>query len=114
MILSEAIEEVRRLSSLLEEGLKVLRQASYDVAEAEREYRKAKSLAWLEVEGTAGERAAHVDAKTADLRFERDVQEGLRRAAIESVRARTTQISMYQTLVNAHRAEAELAGKGPQ
>lgn len=113
MILTEAIDEVRRLSRQIDNGLDVLRDTAEQVAEAERTYRKAKSLAWLEVEGTAAEKAAHVDAMTADLRFERDVQEGLRRAAIESVRARSTQISMWQTLVNAHRAEAELAGKGP-
>lgn len=114
MILAEAIDEVRRLSKQVDNGLDVLRDTAPKVAEAERTYRKQRSLEWLEAEGTAREKEAHVDAATADLRFERDVQEGLRRAAIESVRARATQISMWQTLVNAHRAEADLAGKGPQ
>lgn len=114
MILTEAIDEVRRLSRQIENGLDVLRETGEKVAEAERDYRRQRSLQWLEVEGTAREKEAHVDGATADLRFERDVQEGLRRAAIESVRARATQISMWQTLVNAHRSEAELAGKGPQ
>lgn len=114
MNLEEAEAAVRTLSKQLDAGLEVLRNTAETVAEAEREYRKAKSLAWFHVEGTAAEKAAHVDAETADLRFERDVQEGLRRAAIESVRARSTQISMYQSLLNAHRSEADFARTGPR
>jgi hypothetical protein len=60
------------------------------------------------------ERAALVDADTADLRYARDVAEGIRRAALESVRARSQQISMYQTLVNAHKSEADFARTGPR
>lgn len=113
MILAEAEEAVRTLARQLDEGLKVLRETATSVAEAEREYRKAKSLAWYETSGTAQERTAHVDAATADLRFERDVQEGLRRAAIESVRARSTQLSMFQSLLKAHAEEARFARIGP-
>ena len=114
MILDEAEVEVRRLSRLLDAGLDVLRSTAEEVAEAEREYRRAKALAWItHAEGTAAFRESQVDAATADLRYARDVAEGMRRAALESVRARSTQISLWQTLVNAHRAEAEFAGKGP-
>lgn len=114
MILADAGAEVHRLSRLLDAGLDVLRSTAQELAEAERDYRKARALAWVtQTEGTAGQKEAQVDAQTADLRYARDVAEGMRRAALESVRARSTQISMWQTLVNAHRAEAELAGKGP-
>lgn len=114
MILSEAIETVRVLSRQLDAGLDVLRSAPQDVAEAERQYRKAKAIAWVKVEGTAAERGALVDAETADLRYARDVAEGMRRAALESVRARSTQISMWQTLLNAHKAEADFDRTGPR
>ena len=109
MNLEEAEAEVKRLSRLLDAGLDVLRSTAEEVAEHEREYRKARGLAWVtETEGTAAQKEAQVDARTADLRYRRDLAEGMRRAALESVRSRSTQISMWQTLLNAHRAEAEI------
>jgi hypothetical protein len=115
MILAEAVDEVRRLSRQLDAGLDVLRSSAEDVASAEAEYRKAKALAWVNrTDGTAAERAALVDADTADLRYKRDLAEGIRRAALESVRARGQQISMYQSLLSAHREEASFARTGPQ
>jgi hypothetical protein len=110
MDLRDAVKEATRLGNLLEAGLDVLRSTAQEVAEAERDYRKAKSLAWVNrTEGTAAERAALVDSDTADHRYKRDVAEGMRRAALESVRARSQQISMLQTLVNAHKAEGDFA-----
>lgn len=111
--ITEAESEVRRLSRQLDAGLDVLRSTAEELAEAEREYRKGKALAWVNrTDGTAREREAQVDADTADLRYQRDLAEGVRRAALESVRARATQISLWQTLVNAHRSEAEFARTG--
>jgi len=107
MILAEAEAEVRRLSNMLDAGLDVLRSSAEECAAAEREYRKARAQAWVaQTEGTAGFKEAQVDSLTADLRYKRDVAEGMRRAALESVRSRSTQISMLQTLLNAHKAEA--------
>jgi hypothetical protein len=103
LILSEAVEEVRRLSSLLNAGLSELRTSATQVAEAERAYRKARGVSWVEhSEGTAAFREAQVDASTADLRFARDLAEGVRRAAGESVRSRATQISAVQSLLSAY------------
>jgi hypothetical protein len=110
--LREAIKEAKRLSNLLEAGLDVLRSTAQELAEAEREYRKGKALAWVNrTQGTAAERAALVDSDTADLRYVRDLKEGMRRAALESVRARSQQISMLQTLVNAHKSEGDFASR---
>lgn len=115
MNLAEAVKDVRRLSRQLDTGLDTLRDSAEEVADAERDYRKAKALAWVNrTEGTAAERAALVDADTADLRYKRDLAEGIRRAALESVRARAQQISMYQSLLSAHREEASFARTGPQ
>lgn len=115
MDLREAVKEANRLSRLLEAGLDVLRDTAQEVAEAEREYRKGKALAWVNrTDGTAAERAAQVDGDTADLRYKRDLAEGMRRAALESVRARSQQISMLQTLVNAHKSEGDFAQTGYQ
>lgn len=113
MILAEAASEARRLSQLLDAGLDVLRSSAGEVAETEREYRKARAQAWVtQTEGTAAQKEAQVDALTADLRYARDVAEGMRRAALESVRSRQQQISLLQSLMNAHKAEAEFDRTG--
>lgn len=115
MILDDAGREVNRLSKLLEKGLDQLRDSAQEVAEAERAYRKAKAVAWVEhTEGTAAFREAQVNAATSDLRYTRDLADGTRRAALEAVRSRQTQISAIQSLLNAHRAEADFAKTGPQ
>jgi hypothetical protein len=115
MDLNEAAKEMRRLSHLLDAGLELLREAPVKLAEAEMALRKARARAWVErTEGTAKEREHQVDADTAQLRYEADIAEGLRRAALEAVRARQTQISALQSLLNAHRAEAEFARTGPE
>ena len=114
MILTEAIDEVRRLSQLLENGLDSVRQYADEAEGSERDYRKAVAEAWVRSpEGTVAEREAWVNGQCADLRFERDLAENMRRAAIESVRSRQTQISVWQTLINAHREEASFGSRGP-
>jgi hypothetical protein len=103
-----------RLSRLLDRGLDALRDSARDYADAEQEYRKAKAQAWVSVpEGTVPERQAKVDAATAGLRHARDLADGMRQAALEAVRSRRAQISALQSLLNAHRAEAEFARTAP-
>lgn len=89
-----------------------LRERVEEAAESERLYRKARAEAWVMTDGTAKEREDKVNARTADARFRRDLAEGMRRADLELVRRRQTEMSMFQTLVNAHRAEAEFARTG--
>ena len=114
MDLAEMTAEVRRLSRQLDNGLDVLRETAESLAQAEAAYRKAKALAWVKfTEGTAGYREAQVDADTAELRYKRDVADGVRKAAIESVRSRRTQISALQSLLAAHKAEAEFSRTAP-
>jgi len=118
---AEAFAEGNRLSRLLDAGIEALRTHSKAVAVAERDYRQAKSEAWVRApkdppggkDWTAARREAWVDAECADLRYTRDVAEGMRAAALEAVRARRTQVSMLQSMMNAHRAEAEFARTGP-
>jgi len=116
MNLAEAFAEAERLSRLIDAGIDALRTQSVALAEAERTYRKSKAEAWVRCprdsdpkarSWTAGRREAWVDAETADLRFERDVAEGMRQAALEAVRARRAQLSALQTLMNAHGEEAK-------
>lgn len=125
VILGEAMEEMKRLSGLIDDGITMSKRQAVQVAEAENAYRKAKAQAWVrcpidahdvprgEREWTAARREAWVNAECADLRQARDMAEAMRDAAREAVRARQTQLSAWQTLVRAHQAEAELARTGP-
>ena len=102
--------EAVRLSNLIDKGVTALRDAAVAYAEAEHEYRERQAMAYLETEqGTVAEREAHVYAVVGDWRRRRDLADGQKLAALEAVRSRRAQLSALQTLISAHRAEAELA-----
>ena len=110
MDLEHLTAEAWRLSGLLDKGIAALRDAGVAYAEAEHAYREAKAMAYLETEsGTVAEREAHVYAIMGGLRRHRDLADGQKVAALEAVRSRRAQLSALQTLIAAHRAEAELA-----
>lgn len=125
MNLVDAQREFTRLSNLLSAGLEEMRKQAHALATAENLYRKAKADAWVqcpndpagvkagEREWTAARREAWVDAETADLRKTRDIAEGMSRAAYSAVKARQTQISALQTLLNAYQQEMKFAQTGP-
>jgi hypothetical protein len=110
MDLEHLSAEAWRLSQLLDKGIMALRDAAVAYAEAEHEYRSRNAMAYLETEtGTVAEREAHVYALVGDFRRRRDLADGAKLAALEAVRSRRSQISALQSLIAAHRAEAELA-----
>lgn len=110
MLLEEMMTEARRLSGLIDAGVRALHESAQQVAHAEHAYRKAKAAAWLTVDGElAKDREAQVDAVTADLRRDRDLAEGGRLAALEALRSRRTQLSALQSLLAATRSEMEMA-----
>lgn len=111
----ELMQEMLRFSKLLDDALAYLRRATGEYAEAEHVYRKAKARAWVEFAGgTVAEREAKVNGATAALRKQRDLAEGMKRAALEAVRSRRAQLSALQTLANAEREEAAFARTGPE
>jgi hypothetical protein len=113
---AELTAEAFRLSHLIDAGIQALREQSQHLAESERVYRRGKSAAWARSAGQemlAKEREAWVDSETADMRYERDLAEGMRQAALEAVRARRTQVSALQSILAAERAEAEFSRTGP-
>lgn len=126
MNLDEVATEMSRLSRLLASGLQAMRDQAAELADSEMDYRKAVAEAWLhapmdEPDTKAGDRhwiaaarEAWVNGQTADKRRRRDLAEGMGRAAYQSVRARQTQLSTLQTLINADRAEREFARTGPE
>jgi hypothetical protein len=107
--------EAMRLSGLLDKGILALRDASVAYAHAEHAYREKKSMAYLETEsGTVAEREAHVYAIMGEYRLARDLADGERLAALEAVRSRRTQLSAVQSLLAAHKSEADFARTGPR
>lgn len=121
MNLSEAFAEATRLSRLIDAGIEALRDQSKQLAAAEQQYREAKAKAWVRCprdepgskDWTAARREAWVDAECANLRYHRDIAEGMRSAALEAVRARRTQVSVLQSLLNAEKAEMDFSRTGP-
>jgi hypothetical protein len=112
--LGKSIEEVARFNTLLDNGLRSLRESAVEVAQAEFDYRKAKAIAWQTAPaGTVPMREAFVDAETAEQRQRLDLAEGLRSASLEAVRSRRQQLSAVQSLLAAHKAEADFARTGP-
>jgi hypothetical protein len=112
---ADLMAEAFRLSHLIDAGIQALREQSQALAESERVYRRGKSAAWARSAGQemlAREREAWVDSETADLRYERDLAEGMRQAALEAVRARRTQVSALQSAMAATREEAAFARTG--
>lgn len=115
MDLATLTAEANRLSALLDKGIAALRQASIEYAQAEHAYRERKAMAYLETEqGTVAEREAHVYAIMGDFRLRRDLADGERLAALEAVRSRRTQLSAVQSLLAAHKSEADFARTGPR
>lgn len=107
-------DEMRRLAGLLDAALAFLRDQTVEYAESEDVYRMARAKAYLEASGTVDERKATADLATSVERRRAHLADGMRQAAIEAVRSRRAQISALQSLLNAHRAEAEFTRTGGQ
>lgn len=114
MDLTDLVVEAQRLSGLLDKGIAALREASVRHAQSDHAYRKARAIAYLQAAGTVAEREAHADIQTSEGRLDRDLAAAEAEAAREAVRARRTQLSAVQSLLTAHRAEAEFARVGPR
>lgn len=100
-------------AQFLRNALEELDTQTVKYAQAERAYRLAKATAILAVGGTVLEREAHADQATADLRYARDLAEGLKVSALEAVRSRRAMLSATQTVANLYREEASFDRTGP-
>lgn len=115
MDLATLTAEAMRLSALIDKGVAALRDAAVEYAEAEHAYRSASAVAYLEApSGTVAEKEAHVYGLVGGLRRARDLADGARTAALEAVRSRRGQLSALQSLLAAHKSEADFARTGPR
>jgi hypothetical protein len=98
----------------LRDSLADLEIRSVDYAKAERAFRLAKATAYLSTWGTVGEREAHAEGAINELRYHRDMADGLRTSALEAVRSNRGVLSAVQTLANLYREEASFDRTGPE
>lgn len=114
MTAGELVEEMLRLSRLLDDALGFLKRSVEEYAAAEDAYRMAHARAFLEADGTGPARKAEADLATSEQRQRAHLSDGMRQAALEAVRSRRAQLSALQTVANSHRAEAEFVRTGPE
>lgn len=97
----------------LEEAQTELIEAIHIAAEAERDYRRARSVAWTKSNAKTDKgRDAEVDLSVAEERYKAKLSEDLRVAALEYVRSCRAIMSAVQTLSNAWREEVAFARSG--
>lgn len=87
--IDDARRASRRLAELRREGEDQLEKAVKEHAEAERDYRKRLSRAFVEnagMDGLAAAKEAKAHADAADARYDRDLAEGLVKVAGERLR----------------------------
>lgn len=113
MILADLERETIHHSRLLDEALGFYKGCISDWAEKENTYRLARARAVLSASGTVEEKRAHADLATADERHAAHLADGMKDAARQAVHARKQQLSAWQSLLSAHRAETELARTTP-
>lgn len=106
MTLTEPLdyEDARAAMKALAQSRKVAREgfeeATQKLVDAEREYRKGRSLARVECEATtAADRKEEIDGKTADLRHERDGAEWAVKIAQEKLEEIDAQRASVHRLV---------------
>lgn len=98
----------------LRASLADLETRTRDYAVKERQYRLAKSKAYLLAEGkNQMERESRAEDAINELRYQRDLAEGLKESAHEATRANRTILSAVQTLAGLYRAEADFDRTGP-
>lgn len=115
MNLVEADQEMRRLAQSLEDRLSFLKQQAREHAEAESAYRHALARAFLEANSsTVKGREMIADAAVLEERQRAYLARGMERAALEAVRSSRQQLSAFQTLLSAHKAEADFDRTGPR
>jgi len=99
---------------ILRDSLRDLEVRTRNAATTERDYRMAKATAYLATTGTVAEREANAERAINELRFHRDMADGLKTSALEATRANRTIVSAVQTLAGLYREEASFDRTGPR
>lgn len=98
--IDDARRAARRLSELRREAEDTLDRMVGEAAEAERDYRKELSKAFLGLEGTAAHKEAEARAKVADKSYERDLKASMVKAQHERLRGLEGERAMLRALID--------------
>lgn len=108
----DLVAELLKLSRALDSAHADLVEAGRQHAEAEALYRKTKATAFLRAAGkTVADREAQTDLQCGEERLQRDLARARENAAQELLRSIRTSISCLQSVANATKSEAEMAGR---
>lgn len=103
--------ELEQITTDLIKSCDELRAAGRKWATAENDYRRAKSVAFLQqTEGTVPTRQALVDKVCERERLAAHIAEADREACLERVRSLRSILSAYQTLARVNQTEIEMSG----
>ena len=108
------ITKTEQAIAAVDKAITYLPKAAREFADADNEYRKAKSLAYLaQKQGTVEERKALVDKVCELERLRAHLAEAQWKAALQAVKARTAQLSARQSILNAVRQEMKFEQTKP-
>jgi len=121
----ELLNGLLELSTQLEKASVDYGESAYEYANADHDYRRAKAMSYLKAVTEDKPKPRREQRTIPAIEATRDIEcepqrlaERLARAHKEACKERVesarAQMSAYQTVVNALRAELELAGRGPQ
>jgi hypothetical protein len=96
--IDEARRASRRMAEIRREAEDTLERAVESAAATERTYRKAYASAFIQAEGTAGEREAKAKAGSAAECYERDLAAGMVKVCVERLRGLEGERSQLKSL----------------
>lgn len=96
--IDDARRASRRLAELRRDAEDRHEALTEEAAEAERAYRKAFSVAFIQAQGTAGEREAKAKAAAADEAYVRDLKAGMVKVQVERLRGLEGERSQLKSL----------------
>lgn len=97
--LDDARHASRRLAELRREAEDEHERLTKEAAEKERLYRRAYSEAFVQAEGTAGEREAKAKAESADEAYDRDLAAGMVKVQAERLKGLEGERSQLKSLI---------------
>ena len=110
--LAEIEKEIMQRSHQLDAGINALNTAARAYAEADHTYKKLYAEAFLTSEGAGVMREQVATQAALQARYEANLAEGVMKSAAAAIQARRAQISALQSLLAAHKAEADFARTG--
>ena len=114
---AQVLDELTRMSRLLDDALSYARRAAEEYSVADDDYRCQHALAFVSAKDAGKTDAAAkalADLATKGVRQRARLAEQMAQVSLEAIRARRAQLSALQTGGAALRAELELARYGPE